>query len=244
MGDTHTVTVASSALRALLGDVALGAGTDTGLPMLNGVLLHTDDHPRLGRVLVATATDRFVLLQACVPAQGSLPGRLFLRLRQASQVREVTRPYTTRKRAGSAQTEIVTDGDEATVRQIALPVHGLGTVSITVPIDKHLQFPTVGTLWRSAAEKPLQPEPVAIDSRYLSLLGKLGNSALIDHVGPASMRISHRGAGSAVCAQIGDVLSVLVMPVRQHSNTAEPVFLDIPKHDKPAAEPAVEEAAA
>ena len=74
-----TTTCTAGALQGLLADIIRFAGDDPTLPMLNGVLLHTVKHNG-GVLLVATATDRFVMAQTHIDATGVLPKECFIRL--------------------------------------------------------------------------------------------------------------------------------------------------------------------
>jgi hypothetical protein len=226
-GETHTVTIRSAELRALLGDVQRAASGDRTMPMLNGVLLHTDTHPRLGHVLVASATDRYVAVQGCAEAQGTLPGRVFLPLRQITQILSVTRPYTTRNRAADAQTEIAVADGQVTVRQLALPVHDLGAVTVTFPAGHGHNFPDIGQLWKRDVEPAA--DPVSLSGAALALLGRLAT-------GREPVRIMFRGSSRTVVAHVGDRLSVLVMPVRTSETVLGPTFFDIPKTAEKAEE--------
>lgn len=84
------ITVDAGQCLSLLTNVARAAFTDNYLPMLNGVLLHGDVHD--GKpVLVATATDRFIMVQASVDATGDPLPEVLVPLAEVKRVAVVLR---------------------------------------------------------------------------------------------------------------------------------------------------------
>lgn len=84
------ITVDAGQCLSLLTNVARAAGTDNWTPMINGVLLHGDVHD--GKpVLVATATDRFVMVQASVDATGDPLPEVLVPLAEVKRVAVVLR---------------------------------------------------------------------------------------------------------------------------------------------------------
>lgn len=224
--ETGTITISTGELHQLLRNVRHGAGKDGTLPMLVGVLLHTDRHPRLGDVLVATATNRYVLVQGYAPVSGVLPGRVFLTSDQVKQVLRVTRPY--RKAYTTAMTRLAVSDAQVLVTQPAAPELDLGDSALaltTTQVGLAGNFPGIGKI----IEKPMETGPVAeavsVAPQMLSLLARLADS--ISGSMGAAVRLTMTGVGQPVLAQIGDRLSALVMPVQQ-SDDRPPVFLDVP----------------
>lgn len=87
---TPPITVDAGQCLALLTNVARAAFTDDYLPMLNGVLLHGDVHD--GKpVLVATGTDRFIIVQASIDATGGPLPEVLVPLAEVKRVAVVLR---------------------------------------------------------------------------------------------------------------------------------------------------------
>ncbi|MFF4600589.1 hypothetical protein [Amycolatopsis sp. NPDC001319] len=80
-----TCTVDVAQCHGLLTDVLRCADTDPCLPMINGVLLHGDEHEG-HPVLVATATDRFKLAHAHIDATGTPLGEVFVRVAEVKRL--------------------------------------------------------------------------------------------------------------------------------------------------------------
>lgn len=87
---TPPITVDAGQCLSLLTNVARAADTQDWMPMINAVLLHGDVHD--GKpVLVATATDRFIMVQASVDATGEPLPEVLVPLAEVKRVAVVLR---------------------------------------------------------------------------------------------------------------------------------------------------------
>ena len=212
----------------LLADVSQAASRDEHLSMLAGVMLHTDTH-KGQTVLVATATDRFTLIQGHAPVAAGPPDqRLWLTGRQVSQLRGILRPFTTRRVAASSQLAIELVGDMVHFRQLAL--EGFAGVALSLPIEPG-EFPNVIKIAQPSEPYVPSDQPVTIDPRYLRRMAALcrsGENVTVQFHGPA------KPAWITIGDNAGSRLWAIVMPIRQESISAAPVF--DPSPVKPAEE--------
>ena len=211
-----TLSVSSTDLAALLRDVKQAASTDEHLPMMAGVLLHTARTEDGDTVLVATATDRYCLLQGHARVEsGELPGPVWVRHGQLSQLAAVLRPFTSRRRAGTAQTEgSVADG-KVTVRQAVLD--DLANVSVSFEHDPGEGFPDVLKVLSAALEAGPADQSFSVEGSRLALVARIATQRGV------TMRVRSSGANRSVVVQIGGNLVGLVMPVRVSNTDSRPV---------------------
>jgi hypothetical protein len=226
-----TLTLNTSALAYLLETVSTAAGKDGDLPMLAGVLLYTSrEHGK--PVLVGCATDRFMLMQGHVDTEaeaGYLPGRVFLNNTQISQVLTVVRPYRARKLNALGQVEIVVDGKECTVRQLALGP--LGAIEVRFTLED-IQSPDMAKMLLDNRERETAPVQFAVDGAKLARLTRLQAAKQ----GGGGMRISCTGPNTPVEVTLGDQFVALLMPIRLGDEQALPVPLySVPVMDKAVA---------
>lgn len=212
-----TLSVNSSALAILLRDVRQASGQDSGLPMLSGVQLWTASAPDGTPVLVASATDRYCLLQGHVSGVvGSLPGPVWLRNGQVSQLMSILRSFTSRRRASDGQTEITVDDDRVSVRQALLGDDV--NVALSFAHDVGADFPDIMKLIRPAMDAGPADNAFHIDPRHLVKLARIAAARGFP------MRVRASGSAKPVVVQIGTNLVALAMPIRPSAEADVPVF--------------------
>lgn len=207
-----TVNVSAPGLRNVL-RAALVAADHVDLPPIMGVLLHSDtyqDDP----VLVATATDRFMLAQIHLRAHGSLDRPVFVPNDSVKTLIAGTEP-------DPAGTVTISTTDST------MTVTGIN--GITVPLDK-VAFP------RNIAERvgPYTPgsDLATFDRRMLRKLPKIAK--LLD-VGFGSIRLGLSEPEQPLVAYIGGIARVVIMPRRDTTDDSiPPVFDPFPGNGEPS----------
>ncbi|WP_028926312.1 hypothetical protein [Pseudonocardia acaciae] len=217
----------SAALRmaefvGLLADAARIASTNPDTPMLCGVLLHTATHA--GRpVLVASATDRFMMVQAHAPLEfGGLPGRLWLANTQLRQIRALFgTPARRRCQALHVRIAVSSHTNTATISEFEMPGMAMAALSLT-PLDTGPHFPDIAKVARQEWHR--SDQPVTVDPRHLARAAALCRRN-------ESLRIELAGPRSPVRITVGERLWVYLMPRRADTTPIAPVF------DPPTATP-------
>lgn len=217
------LTVNPSCLHGMLTDLSRSAGTDTTLPMLNGILLHSDVKGDAA-VLVGTSTDRFRFAQAHEPATGEIPAT-YVRLAQVRQLLDALKPYV---RTHDLLCEVTVD--ERVKLTLKLPGDlVLPAVTITVHCSDDSDFPKAAKILDNAAtsgEGQLAFSPAYVAA--FSAIAKRRNEHL---------RIeSSYAEGKPSLFYIGDRYRGLLMPVRLHGDEGgiSPTF--VPPREKPVAD--------
>lgn len=219
------LTVNPSELHGLLIDLSRSAGTDSTMPMLNGILLHSDVKDD-ATVLVGSSTDRFRFGQAHTSASGEIPPT-FVRMAQVRQLLDALKPYV---RTHDLLSEVtVTERAKLTVKlpgDLVLPA-----VTITVHCSDDSDFPK--------AEKILGIAPIEGDGQVgfnpayiaaFSAIAKRRNEHL-------RIDVSHSSEKPSLF-YIGDRYRALLSPVRLHGDESRIPATFIPPREKPkAAEP-------
>lgn len=214
-----TVAVAVDELRALLRDSVPAAATELGDPeMIASVLLHTAVHE--GRpVLVATATNRFILSQAHAP------------LCSPVEIEPVQLPATAvRALLGvlgddpDADDPLSGDSDDAWLRvgetsctlerRAALPERG--TCTVTVDRFRSVDFPPYRKLF---ADHEHVPGPIGLAPNLMRLFAGIAEAR------GELLSIAPTQPGRAVHVQIGQRYRALWMPMRlPDERTGIPLF--------------------
>ena len=220
------LTVNPSELHGLLTDVLRTAGADRTLPMLNGLLLHSDVKDDT-TVLVGTSTDRFRLGQAHIPATGEIPPT-FVSAAQVKQLLDTLKPYVKTHDLLSEVT--VTERTKLTLKlpgDIVLPA-----VTITVHCEDDSGFPksakVMGTeLVTGSGQLGFNPAYVA---SFAAIAKRRGEN----------LRVEMSYTTKPSVFYIGTQYRGLLMPVRldTQSLVTAPVLLppaEKPKTDEPAA---------
>lgn len=228
------LTVDIAELYLLLADTADSAGTDPTLPMLNGVLLHTDTNPAGTPVLVGTSTDRFLLGQAHTTANSGQLAPTFVPLRGVRAMRAAldawwrddpddldnvdddgdplppARPG--RRREGGIPVRLARHPDALT---LTIP---MADTTVAVRVDlADTQFPTrLSHLFTETSSA----DPVSIAPRLWRALARIADRR------DTGITIRPQGARTPVAVHIGNQYRALVMPLK-------------PVKDQPASEPPV-----
>jgi hypothetical protein len=238
--DTDTTTVTAGELRAMLVDAARTAGDDPTLPMLRGVLLHTAPKGD-GTVLVATSTDRFMLGQIHIPAQGSLAHEVFVDL---DSVKRAVKLLALANPAGNVNLSIVDDtvtlraSDLSMAFETYAPTVGPGAQRVP-------DFPQFAKIFDSKLNT--EERNVAIGPGLFATVAAIAKSR------GEQIRFQVQGERRPVVFEIGEQYRGLVMPQRATAVDLVPLFIppaetaaiEKAKADKAAAEEkAVEEKAA
>lgn len=194
----------------LLTDVARASSTDPTLPMINGVLLHGDTYDGKS-LLVATATDRFILAHASVNATGAPLPESFIRLDDVKRIIAVLRTLP----RGSTLLEIGTSKDKA-VRFSAREA----SVTADPPFDPPSNFGFVSFRKLFEVETPAKDaNQVGVNGVLLSRLTAVARSRR------EYMHIRVAGRNQPTVVQIGQRFRALIMPVRTDEPDALPVFV-------------------
>lgn len=217
------ITVPTSELLALIRDVKQAASVDPTLPMLDGVMLNTSHDEKRGHRLVATATDRYCILQGTAGASGSLAQRLFLTNQQLAQVSASLRPYGSAKRVGVAQTSITIADGKVTIEQLSLDQ--LGAVSVSFKHNAMENFPDLGKILRDNIEREPSTDMYHVDGARMATFARIAASLR------APMSVRSTGAAHPVIIQIGRDLLGMLMPMRTGAEATAPI--DIPEYVAP-----------
>lgn len=225
---TTRVIVDADALCHALDDVLLCAPgqENPDLPMLDAVHLHTTEHDGQ-TVLVLTATDRYLLGMAHLPAEGSLPPVL-LPLRHARALAALVQRRIDDEEVphrAEAVTLDVPDPDRSRLL-VGSPYAtepDRTTSSTTVLATRtSVTFPQVSAL----LAEPVEPvaEPVALNPQFLRPLLTIADRTPYD-----ALSITTVGANRAVRVRIGERFHALLMPRRPGG-----------EHPRPFAPPAMQ----
>jgi hypothetical protein len=196
---------------ALLADIEKTSGKDATLPMLDGVLLHVAQ--RGGRtILVATSTDRRIMAQAHIEAEGEM-AQAFIPAEPLGDLLAILRPFARRR---TSLWEIESDGPNLRFTQPSLT--GLPSMTFGIKRPTDLKFPKrVGSLLSSEGSE-LSTDQVFLDGRYVALLAGIAQRRR------ESMRILTYGAMKPARVQIGQRYRAVVMPIREAGVADVPVF--------------------
>lgn len=206
-----TMSVETSGLVDVITDVLHAASNDRTMPMLCGIMLHTDKHEN-GSVLVATATDRFTLAQSWIPASGEIP-QLWIPRDDLKQLLPLLRPFARRK---DTTCEIVVDGRDVTFRQNPLP--GMPVMSVTVQVQGAGNFPALDRVFPKGEPSN---EVTVFDARRLDVVMQVAKRRR------EPIRLVSYGAVAPAWAYVGKQYRCLVMPMRAGDTTVSPWF-DVP----------------
>lgn len=205
--------VDSKALLELLSDLRRTAANDRTLPAIDGVMLHVAKHE--GRViLVGTSTDRYIMAQAHVEAEGKMP-QTFLRSEVVDDLLSVLRPFA---RRSGATWEIESDGEKVRFTQTQLS--GLPVVSVAVERHQEQDHKLVEMIDKLLNEKrDPSDELVTLDARFLALLSTVARGR------HEAMRIQFNGSTKAALVQIGQRYKAIVMTMRMEGIADVPTFV-------------------
>jgi hypothetical protein len=216
------LTVNPAELHGMLTDLSRTAGTDSTLPMLNGILLHVDTKVD-STVLVGSSTDRLRFGQAHAPATGEIPAT-FVSMAQVRQLLDTLKPYS---RTHDLLAEVtVEDRVKLTVKlpgDLVLPA-----VTITVHCSDDSDFPKAAKI---------------LDTQVVEGIGQLGfNPAYVAAFSAIAKRrnehlridVSHDHKPSMF--YVGDRYRALLMPVRLHDDQMRIPAAFVPPREKPATE--------
>lgn len=219
-----TFSLPSAALFDLLRDVREAASSADIVPMICGVMIHTATAANGKTVLVATATDRFMLLHGHVAIEyGELPGRVWLNNGQVAQLLAMLRPYTTRKRGAVSSTIVTVKDGGVRFEQVTLEGDDLGAIGVTFPLAEG-DFPQFEKLIDGARNAEPSTDAVAIKGDLLIRIARIAARR------GEPMRMRSRGVSKATIVEIGSDLLALAMPVRLDDRTRT---LDIPVYPAP-----------
>lgn len=189
---SQTITLTGGDFKKLLGSaVPFAAKKGGNAPILESILIRTRD----GEVQ-ATATDRYRIGVARVPATDATPGASFLL--------HVDDAKTALRTAGKAVYVWVTiDGDKITVR-------GHNDVSF-YRSDEPEAFPRLDYVFRDVFEREQSDEPFALNSTYLADFGKVGatdgrNTPIVVH---------STSPKKPTVVTVGDHFFGLIMPLKR-----------------------------
>ncbi|WP_028924971.1 hypothetical protein [Pseudonocardia acaciae] len=213
-----TAVLTAHDLDRLLADAARGAATDETLPGICGVMLHTDTYNGTP-VLVATATDRFMLVQAHVPLDaGTFEGRLMLTNAQVTQVRAMLRPLT--RRRGGRDDQVSVSTDTFTGRIAAAE----GTAFSFVNYCEW--FPNITKVTDKYRDTPRTDQPVTLNPKLLARAAALGRrgeyvrvEVLAGEQAPVRITIGESGVAR---------LWLYLMPVRTQADAAGTAVWNVP----------------
>jgi hypothetical protein len=204
--DTDTINAPAEVLRSVL-RAARVAADKYNHPGLMGVLLHGDTHNG-EPVLVATATDRYMLAQIHLRAHGHLPTPVFLPTDAVEVAVAGIEPFGT---------VTITATDKTVTFKTVIN-------QVTVARGENSFPKTVAKLMAGHAPSA---EPVSLDPHLLRRLSKIAK-----HLGCDSVRIGLSEPGEPLVAYIGDMARVLVMPRFEHGKqpvSVPPVFNPFPE---------------
>lgn len=202
----------------LLTDAARIASTDPTVRMLCGVLLHTTTHHDR-TVLVASATDRYMMVQAHAPLRsGDLPGRLWLTNDQIRRLRALFgTPTRRRSKARDVRIAVSRRSNSCIISEFDEP-GGAAALSLA-PIDTRPDFPDIAEMVRR--ERHRHDDPVEVNPRLLA------RATALCRPGEA-LRIELTGQHSPIHITIGERLWAYLMPRRGDTTTTTPPVFDLP----------------
>lgn len=204
------LTVNPSELHGMLVDLQRSAGTDSTLPMLDGVLLHVANHND-ATVLVGTSTNRFIIGQAHAPITGEMPVT-FLPGIQVKQLLGSLKNYVKNEKL---LCELSHNGDTLTAKlpgDIVLP-----SLTITVKCGDGDNFPKVANVFD--AELKVDEGALAFNSRFIaavSAIARRRNESL-------RVALSHNKKPSHF--YVGSQYKAMVMPTHDSDASIAPTFL-------------------
>lgn len=204
-----TCTVDAAQCHGLLTDVLRCASTDAFLPMINGILLHGDEHEG-HPVLVATATDRFKLAHAHIDATGTPLGEVFVKVAEVKRLLAVLKALP----KGSTLLEIGINGDGDVVfsargASATLEHYDLGDGG----------FVEYSKLFASLEKTPAD-EQIAVSGRHLDALVAVAKRR------GEPIRFEAHGKTKPTGVFIGDRYRALIMPYRIPGDVVDsPLFI-------------------
>jgi hypothetical protein len=217
------IRMSTSDFVGLVGDVSRAATKDSDLPMLAGVLVHLDEHEG-ETVLVGTATNRFVLVQAHATVEsGRWPRgtRVWLTAAQVKQLTQVFKPYATVTGRAPGQVEITTRGSVLKIQQLA--TGGQAGMTLSFPVCPGEQFPKVDRVL--GPERERCADQFTVHPQWLKLLASLCRKN-------ESLTVELSGSHSPMRATVGTPetarLCALVMPLAVTRACATPAVFHIP----------------
>jgi hypothetical protein len=179
-----------------LRDLIRTAGTDTTLPMLYGVLLHTDTFN--GKtVLVGTSTDRFRLGQSHVECTGSIAQTL-VSLDDCKRLVAILKLYA--KVETATLLEFVSENGNLTVRfgSVVLPVG---------PTTMPEHFPKLSKIFDSTAVTP--EREATFNAKFLGVFASIADARL------ERLHVQMMGEMRPMLITIGEHYRGLLMPTRE-----------------------------
>lgn len=213
-----TVTVHPPALDGLLRDALSCAARDDdddgtpAHPHLAGVLLHSVAHPSRGDVLVASATDRYQMVQTYTQVAGRLPHRLWLTCVQVEQVLDaMSVPLRDNPDLWGPLACIEVDGATVTVRQEASG-RGCASTQTRFAVDRGTGFPDIHALAEKARAGDTRGGEFALDLNRLSRMSdrasrfkpmRLRATGSDESPGPIEVSIGERYAGFLMPTRVG-----------------------------------------
>ena len=224
------LTVNPSELHGMLTDLLRTSGTNSDLPAIDGVLLHSEAAGD-ATVLVGTSTDRFRLGQAHAPATGEMPPT-FVKSTSVKQLLAALKPYV---RTHDLLSEVtVNERVKLTLKlpgDIVLPA-----VTITVHCADDGDFPKVSKI--TDIQTVAGEGPIAFNGAYLATFAAIakrrGEYLRFD--------VSHAESKPSLFF-IGERYRGLLMPLRrdQAGKPIAPVFVPPAEKPKTDTEPAAED---
>uniref|UniRef100_UPI003F499F9B hypothetical protein n=1 Tax=Pseudonocardia sp. CA-138482 TaxID=3240023 RepID=UPI003F499F9B len=207
-------TLTTADLVTLLSDVRRAAATDQYMEPFGGVMLHSDHLADGQPVLVGTATDRYVLIQAHVPLEPPTdkPLRFWLTNDQVKQLLVMLRPSTR-----SGQVAIDTPGKAVVFTQDSMI--DFAALTVQLELQHGEDFPDINALVKGTEDR-LQPsgEQVTLDPK---LLGRI--TALCRRGESLTIQTNRPGPGSVVRISVGDRLWAYLI-TRAGETQRAPVF--------------------
>lgn len=200
------ITVKPDALHQMLSDLSRTASKSFDIPILNGVLLQVEETDS-GKSFVGTSTNRFVLGQAQIAAEGAMEP-MFLELDRVGQLIRILKPYA---KSGDMSCQVERVADTVTLYlagDLILPA-----LSVTIPVaDLRTDFPKVAHLLPTAdSAKP--GGQVAFNPRYLSVFCAIAKER------GENMKIFPNAPEKPQLIQIGEDYRALIMPLRNEKTT-------------------------
>lgn len=205
-----TCTVNAAQFVEALRDLIRTAGDDDTLPMIYGVLWHTDTFD--GKtVLVGTSTDRFRIGQANIDCTGGIP-QSFIPLTDCKRLLSVLKLYV--KGEAEALLEIVPDGATLLVRlgSLTLPMNALSDER------KVGNFPKLAPIFGNTASTPEQT--TCVNPKFLAPFTAIANAR-----GEHRLHIRLQGEGRPVLISIGERYRAALMGQRNEKPVALPWFV-------------------
>ncbi len=192
---TATCTVNAAQFVEALRDLIRTSGADTTLPMIRGVLLHTDTYN--GKtVLVGTSTDRFRLGQAHIECTGSV-SQTFVPLDDGKRLLAILKLYA--KVETAELLEFVPEDGNLTVRfgSVVLPI---------APIATPEHFPKLSNIFGSTAVTP--EREAAFNAKFLGVFASIAD------VRREHLHVQMLGEMRPMLITIGEHYRGLLMPTR------------------------------